>query len=593
MAELHRTMKLSEIKQVYLAGDDIDVSLKATVYDDSIVYEGYLLRYDSQRDLSGTRFTKATETGLYAGKRIPALFDHGQTEIRGTIGEIEVVGSDEVGWFVRAVVDRANKYMAALHELAMEGKIRLGLSGGALSHAVDAHENVETGVWEYTRFIIGEGSITPTPMEPNTMLSFGKFGNVGVIKGADTQITQVAEDTGDILSGDDTAQNTMSDVIETEIVMEPKETISAEVGTPTPVTAEEVREIVAESMRSFLPNVQPPQPVAAANVKRVTERGYTNEPLHAMKHWVASGDGEALYQTGAAERHSVLAASVGGGLAIKAALQIGVDASGGYAEIPVLFPSIIEKRGRTSVVDQSAMMRQSADALSIDILVEASTTAGMPTSPEVGPLDDITPTIGRVPLSLVRRSGKIMKTVEFEEWALIEFDNFLSGHVARKMAATENAALLAALTNATHGFAVSEDYFASASAITAAEVRSASDVLDVGTDDYGEGAVYTMLRSTWNVIRGLQGEGFLFGETSREGKYIDEWPVYILPGMEAIGASKDSVALWNPEFVHWGEGRNIVFKRHYAGDGISHLEYFFWNAGMVTQRDAGKFLQHA
>lgn len=124
---------------------------------------GYLVAWGdaTQKDLHGDYFTRETELGLDWYPLRPLLYQHGLDEgvkasIIGTIDQLRV---DDVGVWAEAQLDKRHRYAAAVQRLIETGA--LGWSSGSLPHLVKRE-----GDGRITRWIIVEGSLTPTPAEP-------------------------------------------------------------------------------------------------------------------------------------------------------------------------------------------------------------------------------------------------------------------------------------------------------------------------------------------------------------------------------------------------------------------------------------------
>ena len=137
---------------------------------------GYLVPFTGpeQKDLYGTYFTPNTYYGKLRGDGMDVLIHHGKP-IRGVInGEIvefpELAGRsltnamttrvDDVGIWAEVILNMADDYEKQVHQLVKQDKLRW--SSGALAHTVDI--DPETG--EVRKWMIGEGSLTPTPGTP-------------------------------------------------------------------------------------------------------------------------------------------------------------------------------------------------------------------------------------------------------------------------------------------------------------------------------------------------------------------------------------------------------------------------------------------
>ena len=126
---------------------------------------GYLAAYgtEAEKDFQGEWFDPDTDFRLdiYEG-RFPAFYHHGLNQKIKSIkvGSINFVAEpDEIGIWAEAELNLSNKYIQAIHKLALEGK--LFWSSGAIPHLVQVEENGRIKTWP-----IFEGSLTPTPANP-------------------------------------------------------------------------------------------------------------------------------------------------------------------------------------------------------------------------------------------------------------------------------------------------------------------------------------------------------------------------------------------------------------------------------------------
>lgn len=114
-------------------------------------------------DLEGESFTPQTDFWFdRLTPTPPVLYQHGRdrTLKRHTLGRALVEGREE-GLWVETQIALADRYAAAIRELAEKGK--LGWSSGAVGHLAERDGKTIT-VWP-----IAEFSLTPTPAEPRTL----------------------------------------------------------------------------------------------------------------------------------------------------------------------------------------------------------------------------------------------------------------------------------------------------------------------------------------------------------------------------------------------------------------------------------------
>lgn len=124
---------------------------------------GYLVVWGSpaRRDLHGEYFSPETELGLDWYEKRPVLYHHGLDAHVKTapIGVIDRVQVDETGVWAEAQLNLRHRYGRQVQTLVERGA--LGWSSGSLPHLVDVEHDGHIRRW-----IIVEGSVTPTPAEP-------------------------------------------------------------------------------------------------------------------------------------------------------------------------------------------------------------------------------------------------------------------------------------------------------------------------------------------------------------------------------------------------------------------------------------------
>ncbi|MBW7879890.1 MAG: phage major capsid protein [Anaerolineae bacterium] len=140
---------------------------------------GYLAVWGSadQRDLQDEYFTPATDFGLDWYETRPVLYQHALDDAIKTaaLGVIDTLRKDDVGLWVEAQLDKRNRYVQAVLDLIARGA--LSWSSGSMPHLV---KTAPDGCIE--RWVIVEGSLTPTPAEP-------RLTDVHTLKAAITALT--------------------------------------------------------------------------------------------------------------------------------------------------------------------------------------------------------------------------------------------------------------------------------------------------------------------------------------------------------------------------------------------------------------------
>lgn len=113
------------------------------------------------RDLVGDAFTKATDLGFARDPvGMPVYYDHAQRGLKSQIGHVTAWRADDDGIDFEVELDRRHRYADMVMGLARKGA--LGGSSGALPHLVVRQQG------ELKRWVMGELSLTPTPIEPRS-----------------------------------------------------------------------------------------------------------------------------------------------------------------------------------------------------------------------------------------------------------------------------------------------------------------------------------------------------------------------------------------------------------------------------------------
>jgi HK97 family phage major capsid protein len=129
---------------------------------------GYLVvwSHNEERDLEGDYFTADTDLKWPGQETRTALYHHGLDETLGPreIGDgLKKVKTDNVGLWVETQLNLRDEWEEAIYDLAQKKK--LGFSSGTASHMI-----IREADGKIVRWPIIEGSLTPTPAEPRTMV---------------------------------------------------------------------------------------------------------------------------------------------------------------------------------------------------------------------------------------------------------------------------------------------------------------------------------------------------------------------------------------------------------------------------------------
>ena len=141
--------------------------------DGTTTVSGYLVVFDDPadpvKDLAGDYFTADTYFGAQKGNGADCLFHHG-IPVKAELAPLADVvlppiqtKADDFGLFASVVLDMADEYHATIAGLA--GKGALGWSSGSAGHMVKRADDGHLKRWP-----IIEGSLTPQPCEPRTVM---------------------------------------------------------------------------------------------------------------------------------------------------------------------------------------------------------------------------------------------------------------------------------------------------------------------------------------------------------------------------------------------------------------------------------------
>lgn len=134
--------------------------------------EGMLAPYGGPfagKDFDGEYFSANTDFSLdwFGDWQRPLLYHHGtDSEIKtAVIGRIKVTPTEK-GLWMQAQLDKAHEYHEVVAKLVGEGA--LGASSGSVAHLV--HTDNKTG--EIKAWPVIEGSLTPTPSNPDAKMAY-------------------------------------------------------------------------------------------------------------------------------------------------------------------------------------------------------------------------------------------------------------------------------------------------------------------------------------------------------------------------------------------------------------------------------------
>jgi HK97 family phage major capsid protein len=512
-----------------------------TLQGRGIVYGG--------QDLTGDRFTKATDLGdtrSFVGT--PVYYDHGLSSIRGQIGTVKAWTPVGDGIDVQIELDKRLDYIDDVMALVKSGA--LGLSTGALSHLVVRQAG------ELKRWVVGEISLTPTPAEPRTLTE---------VKATQDNATRTAVAT--LSPSDTTLINQLKGI-----------------------TVENINQIVQDAVVAALKNVAG-EPVnggvmTAPATKTVTTRGFSNEPMEALKYYLKTGDR----------------------IAAKTTLAEGSSNTGGYL-VPVdLYDQIIARRDEQSLLGAFNFRRIVTKEKQI-VIPGQSTKGSFAIVSESGAANFSEPNFANSKTVTLYKYSLAMKiTSELLNDEQSNLQSFLSTEIARAYAQAVNNFII-------NGSGSSEPYgilarasnsttAASATAVTFAEVSGLEYTVTGAYMTGGNDVGWIMKNSTLGKIRALTGNYPQFQPLSTNAiagktgnlRELDGYPVFTSEYTPAMTTGLKSIIFGNMNYYNFVENGQLEIKRndslYMATDEIGYFCYFR-AGGDVNQGEAFSYIVQA
>lgn len=467
-------------------------------------------------DLTGDTFTKATdfgETRPFVG--MPVYYDHALGSMRGQIGTVKAWTPTDDGIDVDIEIDRRNRYVAEVMKLVKSGA--LGLSTGALSHLV-----VREG-GELKRWIVGEISLTPTPAEPRTVTE--------VKTAQDTALSNASATSS---GTDDIADTTQQGQNPVDIQDQIKDAVKAA-----------LIEAAGEKVEGGV--------IAAPATKTLTTRGFSNEPMEALKHYLKTGDR----------------------IAAKTTLAEGSNNTGGFL-VPVdLYNEIIARRDEMSLLGAFNIRRIQTKERQI-VIPGQSTKSAFAIVAESGSANFSEPNFANSKTITVYKYSLAMKvTSELLNDEQTNLQQFLTADIARAYAIAVNDAII-------NGTGSSQPYgilarttqnvtAASATAVTFGEVVSLEYNVPAA---YVEGAAagdvgWIMANASLGKIRALTGNYPQFGGINRDAvggqgvvRELDGYRAFASTSMPAMTTGNKAIIYGNFQYNTFVENGTLEIKRN-------------------------------
>lgn len=551
--------------------------------DDGVWVGGYSIVWGG-RDLYNTYFTP--ETDLWLGKiaeHPPVLFDHGfDPKLRhAVLGSAQEFRADDTGLWVTAKLREHEEYLAYIRPLVEAGV--LGWSSGAVAHLVDVDRDGHIRSWP-----IAEFSLTHVPAEPRTLGVTelrGLVEEVPAIRSYLPEDADEAPETGEASVGEHVAtDNNRQTEVRTMAEEKKVEQEQPQVAAPAPeVDVDAIAVKAADALYKKLAE-EPPEKFGLFAVKKVTERGFSNDAVAAFRHWLRTGDE----------------------IAVRGALQEGTDSEGGYLVPEDFYAQVAKKLGENSIARAMGATVINTTRDVINVPVEATEMTNFAVTAEEGSYDENEPTFGQLQLNIYKFTKLVKVSEELLEDSAVNLDALLANMFAKALAETENYYFLVGSGSSQPQGAVAGGTLgvtaASASAITAGEVV---DLYFSLPSQYRArpNVCWVMDDSTEKVIRKIQATSsageFLFQVTPAGTINPDQIMgrrVWNASAMPDIAASAKVILFGDWSYYYIAQRAGLVVQRNpylYQATGQVGLFAKFRLGGGVALADAFRYLQMA
>lgn len=338
---------------------------------------------------------------------------------------------------------------------------------------------------------------------------------------------------------------------------------------------EEVEELEEDLARSAGTKTQGAETRGRAPAHNKLPRGDSEE--RAFMHWVRTGDDGGIRELRASNDTD---------------MNITTAADGGYA-VPVgHYQGIIARRDEDMLAPKLGVMNIPGKGTTVNVPIDNEADGEFVSTAEVAAFDRDAPAVGQAAMTLVLYSKKLELSYQLLEDEDSRLMAFLAEWVGRGMARTHNSLLLTeARAGGTAGLTLD-----AAAAIGATEIPELVYKL---AGEYADGASWVMKRATEGLIRGLQGNDFLYAPnpagSDRGRPEIWGYPVFNSEYASAVAASAKSLIFGNFRFIGMREAPGITFLRDpytLAATGQVRLLYYFRTVYKTLQAEAIQYATH-
>jgi HK97 family phage major capsid protein len=462
------------------------------------------------RDLQHETFTRDTDFGAsrsFVG--MPVYYDHALGGIVSQVGTVRQWQPVDDGIDVEIELDRRHKYVQQVMELVKKGA--LGLSTGALSHLVEREGSM------IKRWIIGEISLTPTPAEPKTFT-----------------YAQMAE--ADAQAGNSAPASTSADIKHTQS------------GDTTTMDREELKaalvEIAGEPVQGGGVIAAPEAPAT----KKLTTKGFSNEPMQALMHWLKTGD------------------EVGARQSLKAAMNEGTGSQGGFLVPEDYATQIVDKRDETWIGAKLPVQRYTTSR-DIFNIADQDSKSDFAFVAEAGAANFDEPTFTNSAITIYTASLAMKVSNQLLRDEAMDLQGFLAREIGRAYARHLNQYMISGTgSSQPYGIlarATVSETLAGAAAVDAADIVNIAHKLPAWYADDSNSVGWIMRNSTLGAIRALQGNFFSFAPTpsgSMESLYGKN--VALTDNIAALGATNKPIIFGNMLYYAFVENMGLEISRN-------------------------------
>lgn len=515
------------------------------------------------RDAQGEAFTDKTSIWLNEGDSTPVTYYHGfgpddpmaMQDHPAIIGMAKYTGVDERGHWFDVKLDESDPLAIRILENVETSRA----SSGAVGHLVRMADAGLIDVWPVGELALFDTNDWRLPANDYAVVE-AKAIEIEPLQAGDATVAEVE----------------VADAIKPLPIPMEKAIMEDEIKKVEETPEVDIAQLVNDAVEAKLKALkeEPAVVKSAPAVKKVTERGFSDDATKSFIHWLRTGD-EVAY---------------------KAAMQEGTDSEGGFLVPEDFYNKIVEKRNLLSFIRQTSAQFIPTSSDSIRVPAEGTAATKMVVSAEEAAYDENEPTIGDVKIEVHKLTKLIKISEELEADAKANLSGYFTNLFARAMALAENYYFTVGTGGGMPlgilaGAGASGVTTTSETAITSGELVQLVGTLGGGYA--GPGCGFLMKNATKWYLAGLTGSPFQFIQTPAGGDFLG-MPAYVSDDMEAIATGKKSVVYGNFNFYAVAEREGLSVLRdpytYRAASGQIGLIAKARIGGSILQAEAFKYL---